>query len=153
NIVTAAFSAPASVKLILVKVKLGESINVAVIELKVAPKELKIKIRGVEVKATAEFKVTFEVDWKKIGLEIVEKIAKKKLKEEATKQGVKLLGREAGELVLRDLGPLAFAFSVGLDIGALLNAYTVAPQVAGAVDDAILGDLNERYQKADTLGK
>jgi hypothetical protein len=153
NVVTAAFSAPAQLKLILVKVKLGETVKVAAIELKVQPREFAIKIRGVEGKAAAEFKVSFEVDWKKIGLEIVEKIAKKKLKEEAEKQGVKLLGREAGELVLKDLGPLAAAFSVGLDIGGLLNAYTVAPKVAGAVDDAILGDLNEQYQRADTLGK
>ena len=153
DITTAAFTAPASLKVTLVKVKLGDSIKVAAIELKVAPKEFSLKFHGVETKASAEFKLTFEVDWKKIGVEILERIAKKKLKDEAKKQGVKVLGREAAELVLKDLGPLAAAFSVGLDIGEFLNEYTVAPQVARAVDDLILGDLAERYHEADTLGK
>lgn len=153
NIVTSAFSAPVSLKLILVKAKMGEGIKAANIELKISPKEFKINVKGIEAKATAEFKVVFEVEWKKIGVDILKKIARKKLEQAAVEKGATVLSREAAELVLRDLGPLAFAFSVGLDIGGLLDDYTAAHQVAADMMETVLGDLNERFEEAGTLGK
>jgi hypothetical protein len=105
----------------------------------------------------AEYQATFTVNVKKVGAEVgkkvVEKAAKELLEREAKRQGVKALARGAAETVLKRLGPLAAAFGVGLDIGDLLNKYTIAPKVAKMVMQDILGDLNKRYHKADTLGK
>lgn len=157
TLVTNVFKAAAQAKLIVLNIKGGKEIAGPGLEIKVAPVSFPYKAGPVEAKVYAEYKATFTVDAKKVGAaigkEVIEKVAKQALKKEAERRGVKLLGRKAAEFVLKDLGPLAAAFGVGLDIGALLNAYTVAPQVAGMVMDDILGDLNERYQRADTLGK
>jgi hypothetical protein len=157
TLVTNVFKAPAQVKVIVLNIKGGKTIQGPGIEIKIAPVAFPFKVGPVETKVLVEYKASFIVDAKKVGLEIgkevVEKVAKEALKREAERQGVKLLGRKAAEIVLRDLGPLAAAFGVGLDIGALLNQYTIAPQVAKVVTEDILGDLNERYHRADTLGK
>ena len=112
---------------------------------------------GAKVTVTADFKASYAVSkekvFKAIGLDVLKKVAKEALEKEAKRLGVKVLGREAAELVLKDLGPIAAAFSVGLDIGALLNEYTVAPKVAKVVIEDIMGDFADRYNDADTLGK
>lgn len=157
TIATRGFSVPAQAKLTLLTVKGGRDVQGPGVELKIAPLHFKHKAGGTEAAIMAEFKASFTVDLKKVGAEvgmgIVETLAKEMLKKEAERQGVKLLGRKAAEFLLRELGPLAAAFGVGLDIGKLLNAVTVAPQAAGIVYADILGDLNKRYQRAGTLGK
>jgi hypothetical protein len=114
---------------------------------------VKIKLDTHEVAASVEYKIAFTVDKTKVGKEVLKRIAKRELIKEAEKQGVKYLGRAAAETVLKRLGPLAAAFGVGLDIGELLNQYTIAPEVAGVVIDDIMGDFAEQYNNAGTLGK
>ena len=157
TIVTKAFQAPAKASFILVKAKEGEGIQAPGIEIKIAPVSFKHKLGAVESGMVAEFKASFAVDLKKVGAligkEVLKKLAKDAIKREAEKQGVKIVGREVAELVLRDLGPIAFAFGVGLDIGEVLNTYTIAPDMARLVDETILGNLPEEYQKAGTFRK
>jgi hypothetical protein len=144
---------PASFKLIVIKAKEGEGIKGPGAEFKMAPVQVQIKLGTHEVAASVEYKIAFNVNKKKIGTEVLKQVAKRELIKEAKKQGVKYLGRAAAETVLKRLGPLAAAFGVGLDIGELLNQYTIAPEVAGVVIDEIMGDFAERYNEAGTLGK
>ncbi len=157
TLVTNVFEAKAQAKLTLLNIKGAKEIAGPGVEIKVAPAEFSRKLGGVETKVFVEYKATFTVDAKKVGAEVgkkvLEKLAKEALEKEAKRQGVKRLGRKAAETVLKDLGPLAAAFGVGLDIGELLNQYTIAPQAAKFVIDEILGDLAERYHEKDTLGK
>jgi hypothetical protein len=153
TVVTSSFSAPATAKAILIKAKEGEGIKVGGVEIKIAPFSYKVKIGSMDAKVLVEYKATFMVDLEKVGIEVVEKIAEKELKKAAEKQGLKMLGRTAGETILKRIGPIAAAFGVGWDIGTLLNKFTAAPYVARAVQDAILGDFAERYHEAGTLGK
>jgi hypothetical protein len=157
TLVTDVFKAPAQVKVIVLNIKGGKTIEGPGIEIKIAPVSFPFRFGPVETKVFAEYKATFIVDAKKVakevGKQVVEKVAKEALEKEARRQGVKVLGRKAAEFVLRDLGPLAAAFGVGLDIGGLLNRYTIAPEVADMVMKDILGDLDVRYHRADTLGK
>lgn len=156
---TKLFKAPAKsqAKLTVLKYNHKEGFSLPGVELSITQASETIATGGVSTVLSAEFKGGFAVDKEKvakeIGKKVVKKLAEEAIEKEAKRLGVKALGRAAGEAVLKDLGPVAAAFSVGLDIGEFLNEFTVAPKVAGAVDDAILGDLNERYQKADTLGK
>ena len=154
---TKAFDAKAQVKLVLVKVKDGKDIEWPGLEFKIEPTSFPYTLGDFTTTVKVEFKASFVVDPKKIGAEIAEKAlkdyAKKKLEEEAAKQGGKMLGREAAEAVLGRLGPIAAAFSVGWDIGKLLDTFTMAPEIAGDVYERILGDLNDRFQRASTLGK
>ncbi|MEK6406962.1 MAG: DUF4157 domain-containing protein [Acidobacteriota bacterium] len=153
TIVASTFSAPATAKAILIKAKEGEGIKIGGVEFKIAPFSYKIKIGSMDAKVLVEYKATFMADLKKVGIEIVEKIAEKELKKAAEKQGLKMLGRTAGETVLKRIGPIAAAFGVGWDIGTLLNKYTVASEVARDVQEAILGDFYKQYHEAGTLGK
>jgi hypothetical protein len=152
-----AFKAPGTFKLNLLKYKPGEDVVLLGAEIKIAPQKIKLHVLGVDVAGQAEIKGSFSVDLKKVGAEIgkdvLKKVAKEALEKEAEREGVKLLGREAAQQVVKDLGPLAFAFGVGLKIGELLNRYTVAPEAAGYVMKDILGDLNDRFQHASTFGK
>lgn len=156
-VVTHSFAAPAQAKLVILSIKGGDQVKGPGIEIKVAPAPFRLKIGGVDASVVAEVKASFLVDIKKVGAEIGKKIVVragvKMLEREAAKQGVKVLSGPVARAVLKDLGPLAAAFGVGWDIGEVLNAYTVAPQAAGMVYDDILGDLNERYRQAGTLGK
>jgi hypothetical protein len=157
NVTTKAFSAPAQVTLVLVKIKDGKDFQVLGGEVKIEPYPFSFKVHGVETKLRAEFKAAFAIDLKKVGLQIGKKAlrnyAEKQVEKLAIEQGAKFVGREAAEMVLRDLGPIALALSIGLDVGELLNAFTVAPEYAKAVDEDILGDLNTQYQNASILGK
>lgn len=157
TLATNVFQAKAQAKLTLLNIKGAKEIAGPALEFKVAPVEFVRSLGGVQTKVFAEYKAAFTVDVKKVGAEVgkkvLEKVAKEALEREAKKQGVKALGRKAAETVLKDLGPLAAAFGVGLDIGELLNRYTAAPQAAKFVIDEILGDLAERYHEKDTLGK
>lgn len=157
TLATNVFNAPAQAKLTLLNIKGAKEIAGPAIEFKIAPVAFERVIAGVKTKVSVEYKAAFTVDAKKVGLEVgkkvLEKVAKDVLEKEAKKQGVKVLGRSVAETVLKDLGPLAAAFGVGLDIGALLNQYTAAPGAAKFVIDEILGDLAERYHEKDTLGK
>lgn len=159
NMETRLFKAPAksSTKIVLLKYSGESGFSLPSIELSIVQAPSTIVTGSVATTLSAELKGSYVADkekiLKEIGKDVVKKIAKDALEKEAKRLGVKILGREAGELVLKNLGPVAAAFSVGLDIGGLLNDYTVAPKVAAAVDETILGDLNERYQAADTLGK
>ncbi len=155
----AAFKQPAksSAKVTLLKYSGEGGIELPNVELSITQPSSTIETGPVSTVLSAELKGAYVTDKEKVlkvvGKEMLKKIAKDALKKQAEKLGVKVLGREAAEAVLKDLGPVAAAFSVGLDIGELLNEYTVAPKVAAATDEAILGDLNEQYQRADTLGK
>jgi hypothetical protein len=153
TIQTPNFNTKVKINVILFKIKENESPKIGGIEIKVEPAKFTVKVAGIETSLTAEFKFSFVVDTKEVALRVIEDAAKKRLEKEAVKQGVKLLGREAAEKLLARLGPLATAFEVGWIIGSLLSKYTIANDVAVAVDEKILGDLNERYQKASTLGK
>jgi hypothetical protein len=153
TIQTPSFNTKVKINVILFKVKENESPKIGGIEIKVEPAKFTVKMAGIDVSLTAEFKFSFVVDTKEVAIRVFEDAAKKRLEKEAVKQGVKLLGREAAEKLLARLGPLATAFEVGWIIGSLLSKYTVANDVAVTVDEHILGDLNERYQKASTLGK
>lgn len=157
TIATAVFEAKSQVKLLLLSVKGAKEIAGPAVEFKVAPVEFTRVIAGVKTKVLAEYKAAISVDGQavaaEVGKQVLEKIAKETLEKEARKRGVKVLGRKLGETLLKDLGPLAAAFGVGLDIGDLLNRYTAAPEVAKSVMDDILGDLAERYHQKDTLGK
>ncbi|MBX3607134.1 MAG: hypothetical protein KF788_17780 [Piscinibacter sp.] len=157
TVVTRAFRAPAQAKLLLLNLKGGKEIAGPALEFKVAPVQFVHRTGSTELRVFAEYQATLTVNAKKIGAEIgkelLEKAAKELLEKEAKRQGTKRLARKAGEFILKDLGPLAAAFGVGLDIGGLLNQYTAAPQAAKFVIDEILGDLAQRYHKKDTLGK
>lgn len=157
TLATNVFNAPAQAKLTLLNVKGAKEIAGPALEFKIAPVAFERSIAGVKTKVLVEYKAAFTVDVKKVGLEVgkkvLEKVAKEALEKEAKKQGVKVLGRKLAETVLKDLGPLAAAFGVGLDIGEFLNRYTAAPDAAKFVIDEILGDLAERYHEKDTLGK
>lgn len=157
TLVTSVFEAKAQAKLTLLNIKGAKEIAGPGLEIKVAPAEFSRKLGGIETKVFVEYKASFTVDAKKVGAEVgkkvLEKAAKEALEKEAKRQGVKRLGRKAAETLLKDLGPLAAAFGVGLDIGGLLNQYTIAPQAAKFVIDEIIGDLPERFHEKDTLGK
>jgi hypothetical protein len=155
----AAFKQPAksSAKLTLLKYSSEGGLELPNVELSITQPSSTLVTGPVSTVLSAEFKGAYVTDKEKIltvvGKDMLKKVAKDALKKAAEKLPGKVLSRAAGEAVLKDLGPVAAAFSVGLDIGELLNEYTVAPKAAAATDEAILGDLNERYQQADTLGK
>lgn len=157
TLVTNVFQAKAQAKLTLLNIKGAKEIAGPGVEIKVAPAEFVRRFGGIEAKVFVEYKATFTVDAKKVGAEVgkqvLEKLAREALEKEAKRQGVKRLGRKAAETLLKDLGPIAAAFGVGLDIGELLNQYTIAPKAAKFVIEEIIGDLPERYHEKDTLGK
>jgi hypothetical protein len=158
TIETSHFKAPGTGKLIFCKISEDAAPKLLNLEFKIAPLSIPIKTGPITTTGQIEFKVTFAPDLKKVGAEIafkkiLLKLAKKKMEELAEKQGAKFVAEEAGEEVLADLGPVGEAFGVGLMIGDVLNTFTIAPKVAQTVDEVILGDLNERYQRASTLGK
>jgi hypothetical protein len=153
TIVTSYFNAPASLRIILFEMKGDDSIRMPGIQLKVSPTNFTVKIKGVETKLQAEYKASFAMNWQAVGKEILEKLAKDKLKKEAEKQGVKMLARKAGEKVLTRLGPLATAFGVGWDAGTFLRQYTAAGDAAQYVIEDIMGDFAEQWHAADTIGK
>jgi len=145
--------APASLKIFIFKVKEGDSVQIAQIEGYFDSPGFELKIGGIKTKVFVRVKVSWWIDKKKVALEIFKKIAKEKIEKEAIKQGVKVLGRKAGETILKKLGPIVTAFGIGWDIGTLLNDFTIADEVALDIQNEILGDLNVRYHEADTLGK
>lgn len=157
TVVTKAFRAAAQAKLIVLNIKGGKEIAGPALEIKLAPVTFPYRSGAADLKVFAEYQATFTVNAKQVGAEVgkkaVEMVAKDLLEREAKRRGVKVLARGAAETVLKRLGPVAAAFGVGLDIGALLNQYTIAPKAAKFVIDEILGDLFQRYHATDTLGK
>ena len=147
-VVTHSFAAPAQAKLVILWIKGGDQVKGPGIEIKVASAPFRLKIGGVDASVVAEVKASFLVDIKKVGAEIGKKIVVwagvKMLEREAAKQGLQVLSGLVARAVLKDLGPLAAAFGVGWDIGEVLNAYTVAPQVsAAAIERARAGPAGD----------
>jgi hypothetical protein len=157
KLVSPLFSTDAQVKLTLLKIKGMNSVAGPSVEIKFKPVRFTYQRDGVSAEVAVETKAGYEIDpvraAKKYGKEAIERLARRALESAARRQGVKFLGRKAAEQLLTKFGPLAAALGVGLDIGALLNAYTIAPEVSQTVIEEVLGDLNDRYHSADTLGK
>ena len=157
DVVIAGHASPAQLKFVLLSVKDGVRRNGPGVEFKVAPVTTRIDRGALQAELRIELKLSFSVDPAKVAAEVgkrvLEEAIEREVKRELQVQGAKVLSRGAAGKVLARLGPLAAAFSVGLDIGMILNATSAAPQVAGQVLDDILGDLRDRYHAADTLGK
>lgn len=151
--VTSMNRTPVSLKIFVFKVKEGDGVKIGEVEGYFDSPSFDIKVEGVLTKVFIRYKVSWKLDKAKVAKEVFEKIAREKLESEAKKQGVKMLGRKAGEGILKKLGPIVTAFGIGWDIGTLLNNYTVADEIALSVQQEILGDLNVQYQNASTFGK
>lgn len=145
---------PAAIKLEIIKFKEGDSLpSIGAIEGYFDSPAFEIGPDGEKVKVFIRYKIKWNLSKEKVAKEIVEKLVKAKLKSEAKKQGFKVFTRVVAEATIKKLGPLVTAFGIGWDIGTVLNAITISDEVALETHEAILGDLNERYQQADTLGK
>jgi hypothetical protein len=144
---------PASLKILLFRVKEGEKPKIGEVEGSFDTPSFDLGLPGVKTKVFIRYKIRWALDKKQVGKEILKKIAKDKLKKEVKKRGVIWLGSNVGKGIVKKLGPIITAFSVGWDIGTFLNENTVADEVALDVQKEILGDLNERYHRKGTLGK
>jgi hypothetical protein len=153
ELVTGRFKAPVQATVLVVNVKGLEDIEWLKVELSADPVPVVIHQEGFEARLSVAYKGSFEPSREKVGAMVVEEVAEALLKREAKRRGVKVLGRKIAETVIRRLGPLAAAFEVGLNIGDLLNRFSAAPVVAESVIEEVLGDLNTRFQEADTLGR
>ncbi len=150
---TPLFDTDIEIRPIIFKVKDGESPKIGAVEIKIKKTAFTVNIGGTPSPLYFEAKGSFDWDKKKVGQEVVEKIAKKKLEQEAKKQGVKALAGRAAATVIKRLAAVATAFEVGWIIGKLLNQFTDSDEAAAYVIDDIMGDFKDKYHKADTLGK
>jgi hypothetical protein len=144
------------VKLLSLDYKSGE---LAAIEgsFAIAPFSVDTEIKGVKVTGQCSFQATIAPDKKKIAAGVAKKVIidviEKEVEKEAAKQGAKMVTAEIAGQVLSKFGPIMTAFSVGLTIGDILNKFTHAGETAESVDEKMMGNLNERIQKAGTAGK
>jgi hypothetical protein len=90
---------------------------------------------------------------KKVIVDLIEKEVEKQVEKAAVEQGAKMVAAEVAAQVLSKLGPVMTAFSVGYAAGQILTKYTDAGQTAENTQEGMLGNFNEKFQKAGTAGK